>query len=190
VPGAREVWSPPPGGCLPDKPFPPVTIADVEQAEQKLGYRLPELLRRVYTEIGDGGFGPDGGLASLVPRSVPHWHVQDWPCATAVRDERPGWAPPASWFFLTGGGCTMEWHVSLIAIDSPVLLWDADGWEPDRGQTPHDGLCYAAPSLRQWLWTWADGGDVWDAALVQIKKDDKRLTLTWPPGPGSRSGPR
>ncbi|MFJ3882385.1 SMI1/KNR4 family protein [Streptomyces sp. NPDC090077] len=162
---------PPRGISLPDKPFPPVTFAEVEQTEQKLGYRLPELLRRVYTEIGDGGFGPDGGLASLIPRSIPHWHVQDWPCATALHDQRPGWGPPASWFFLTGGGCTTEWHVSLIAIDNPVLLWDADGWEPDWGQNPHDGLRYAAPSLRQWLWTWADGGDVWDEALVQIKKD-------------------
>jgi hypothetical protein len=65
----------------------------------------------------------------------------------------------------------MEWYVSLIAIDNQVLLWHADGWEPDRGQSPHDGLCYPAPSLRQWLWTWADGGDVWDEVLAQINKD-------------------
>lgn len=70
---------------------------------------------------------------------------------------------------MTGGGCTMERYVSLIAVDQPVLLWDADGWEPDRGQDPHDGLRYSAPSLRQWLWTWADGGDVWDEALKIVR---------------------
>ncbi|MGY4901802.1 hypothetical protein [Streptomyces sp. 900116325] len=64
-------------GGLPDEPFPPLTIAEVEHAERKLGYRLPTLLRRIYIQIGDGGFGPDGGLASLIPRSIPHWHVQD-----------------------------------------------------------------------------------------------------------------
>lgn len=156
---------------LPDQPFPRLTMVEVEHAERKLGHRLPHLLRRIYTEIGDGGFGPDGGLASLVPRPVPHWPVENWPCATTIHDERPGWGPPASWFFLTGGGCTMEWYVSLIAVDHPVLLWDADGWEPDWGQDPHEGLRYAAPSLRHWLWTWADGGNVWDEALAQLKVD-------------------
>ncbi|MDX3586226.1 hypothetical protein [Streptomyces europaeiscabiei] len=154
-------------GRLPDGPFPPLAMAEVERAERRLGYRLPLLLRRIYTEIGDGGFGPEGGLASLTPRRIPQRPVADWPCATTIHAKRPGWGPAASWFFLTGGGCTMEWYVSLIAVDHPVLLWDADGWEPGWGQDPHDGLRYAAPSLRQWLWTWADGGDVWDEVLAR-----------------------
>ncbi|MEU0491584.1 hypothetical protein ABZ249_20315 [Nocardiopsis sp. NPDC006139] len=148
-------------------------MAAVEQAERRLGYRLPALLRRMYTEIGDGGFGPEGGLASLTPRGVPSRHVREWPCATSIREQRPGWAPPASWFFLICSGCTMEWYVSLIAVDHPVLLWDADGWEPDRGQSPHDGLRYAAPSLRHWLWTWVEGKDVWDEALARIERDTR-----------------
>ncbi|MEU9699545.1 hypothetical protein [Streptomyces sp. NPDC047981] len=155
-------------GLLPDQPFPPLTKAEVDVAERSLGYPLPGLLRRIYTEVGDGGFGPEGGLASLTPRRVPHWHLPDWHCATTLHTQRAGWGAPASWFFLTGGGCTMEWYVSLIAVDHPVLLWDADGWEPDWGQDPHDGLRYAAPSLRQWLWTWADGGNVWDEALALL----------------------
>jgi hypothetical protein len=101
------------------------------------------LLRRINTEVGDGGYGPEGGLASLTPRRVPHWHVPDWHCATTIHANRAEWGAPASWFFLTDGGCTMEWYVSLIAVDRPVLLWDADGWEPDWVQDAHDGLRYA-----------------------------------------------
>lgn len=37
---------------------------------------------------------------------------------------------------------------------------------PEWGEDPHDGLRYAAPSPRQWLWTWADGGNVWDEVLA------------------------
>ncbi|MFD9595531.1 SMI1/KNR4 family protein [Kitasatospora sp. NPDC059973] len=140
-------------------------MTEVDRAERELGYSLPSLLRRLYTEIGDGGYGPDGGLASLTPHYIPGWYRPDWPCAATHHAARPSRAAPSSWFFMTGGGCTMEWYVSLIAVDHPVLLWDADGWEPDWGENPHDGLCYAAPSLRKWLWTWADGGDVWDEAL-------------------------
>lgn len=82
-----------------------------------------------------GGSGPEGGLASLTPRRIPHWHLPDWHCATAIHANRTEWGPPTSWLFLTGGGCTMEWYVSLIAVDHPVLLWDADGWEPDWART-------------------------------------------------------
>ncbi|MFI6849517.1 SMI1/KNR4 family protein [Kitasatospora sp. NPDC050467] len=152
-------------GCLPNQPFPPLTAAEIEHAEQQLGYRLPPLLRRIYTEIGDGGFGPESGLASLKPRRVPQWHEPDWPCATTWRTRWPEWGPPASWLFLTRGGCNMQWYVSLLAVDHPVLLWDADGWEPEWGEDPHDGLRYAAPSLRHWLWTWVGGGNVWDEPL-------------------------
>ncbi|MFD5726089.1 SMI1/KNR4 family protein [Streptomyces sp. NPDC058368] len=155
--------------CLPDRPFPPLTGTEADRAERSLGHPLPGLLRRVYTEVGDGRFGPEGGLASLTPRRVPHWPVPDWPCATTAHAERTEWGPPKSWLFLTGGGCTMEWYVSLTAVGHPVLLWDADGWEPDRGEDPHDGLRYAAPSLRQWLWTWADGGNVWDDVLAHTE---------------------
>ncbi|MFF3446318.1 hypothetical protein ACFYXJ_04140 [Streptomyces sp. NPDC002667] len=47
----------------------------------------------------------------------------------------------------------MEWYVSLTAAGHPVLLYDTNGWDPDRGQEPHDERPYAAPSLRHWLWT-------------------------------------
>ncbi|MFE6023754.1 hypothetical protein ACFQ6O_46205 [Streptomyces sp. NPDC056441] len=87
----------------------------MDHAEHSVGYPLPELLRRIYTEVGDGGFGPDGGLASLTPRRVPHWHPADWPCATTLHAKQTEWGAPVSWFFLTSGGCTMEWYVSLIA---------------------------------------------------------------------------
>ncbi|MFI6942365.1 SMI1/KNR4 family protein [Streptomyces sp. NPDC050418] len=153
-------------GCLPDHPFPALTNTEVDLAERRIGYPLPPLLRRIYTEVADGGFGPEDGLASLAPRRVPQWQQPDWHCATTLHAQRAERGPSASWLFLTGGGCTMEWYVSLIAVDHPVLLWDADGWEADWGEDPHDGLRYAAPSLREWLWTWADGGNVWDEALA------------------------
>lgn len=152
-------------GCQPNQPFPPITKTEVEQVERELGHELPLLLRRLYTEVGDGGFGPEDGLASLTPHQAPGWPEPGRPLATSRRTRFPGRETPTSWLFLTDGGCSMQWHVSLIEVDNPVLLWDADGWEPDWGEDPHDGLRYAAPSLCQWLWTWADGGDVWGEVL-------------------------
>jgi hypothetical protein len=45
--------------------FPPTTSAIVEAAEAKLGFSLPPLLRQLYTEVGNGGFGPGYGLFGL-----------------------------------------------------------------------------------------------------------------------------
>ncbi len=52
-----------PGEWLPVQP--PMAPAEVAAAEAELGFRLPELLRRLYTEVGNGGFGPVFGLIPL-----------------------------------------------------------------------------------------------------------------------------
>jgi hypothetical protein len=143
--------------------FPPISPSEAEKAEGRIGRRLPELLRRVYTEVANGGFGPDGGLASLTDGNRAPRHLRDWPCAVSAHERNLSEGMPPSWLFLTYGGCTMEWHVSLTAVDNPVLLYDTDGYT--FGECPHDGLRHATASLRKWLWTWADGGDVWEDVL-------------------------
>ncbi|MEW2623248.1 hypothetical protein [Streptomyces sp. NPDC048106] len=164
--------------------FPAATPAEVESAERVIGRPLPELLRRLYTEVADGGFGPDGGLASLVDGRRAPGDLMDWPAAVSVHRRNRAAGLPASWFYLTSGGCTMEWHVSLIAVDNPVLLYDADGWEPGRGEDAHDGLRHATGSLRRWLWTWADGGHVWDEHLGLLGHTGARRRG---PDPGRRA---
>jgi hypothetical protein len=44
---------------------PPATLAVVAEAESRLGFPLPSLLRDVYTMVGNGGFGPVYGLIGL-----------------------------------------------------------------------------------------------------------------------------
>lgn len=145
--------------------FPPVTPQELDVAERVIGRPLPALLRRVYTEVGNGGFGPDAGLASVTSGQRAPGHLTNWPCLVQTHERNRTAGLPASWLYLTSGGCTMQWHVSLLAANNPVLLYDADGWEPSWGEEPHDGLRYATASLRHWLWTWANGGDVWAEAL-------------------------
>jgi hypothetical protein len=45
--------------------YPPTTHAIVNAAEKKLGFRLPILLREMYTRVGNGGFGPGYGIYGL-----------------------------------------------------------------------------------------------------------------------------
>jgi hypothetical protein len=57
-----------PGEWLP--PQPPTTLAEVSAVEARLEFPLPELLRRLYTEVGNGGFGPVFGLLPLTIMSL------------------------------------------------------------------------------------------------------------------------
>jgi hypothetical protein len=46
-------------------PYPPASLDAVRWAEAMIGCPLPELLRRLYLEVGNGGFGPGYGLLGL-----------------------------------------------------------------------------------------------------------------------------
>ena len=46
----------------PLRPAPPAAVAE---AEELAGRSLPSLLRRLYLEVGNGGFGPGYGLLGL-----------------------------------------------------------------------------------------------------------------------------
>lgn len=53
--------------------FEPVEPGWIDRAEQLLGFRLPPLLRALYAEVANGGFGPGYGLLEL-PRNEPGCH--------------------------------------------------------------------------------------------------------------------
>jgi hypothetical protein len=49
----------------PARLFPPADQFAVARAEASLGLRIPELLKRIYTEIANGGFGPGYGVLGV-----------------------------------------------------------------------------------------------------------------------------
>src|SRR5579871_15938 len=50
------------GNPIPYIAAPPALPEEIAAAEEMLGFALPELLRRLYTDVGNGGFGPGYGL--------------------------------------------------------------------------------------------------------------------------------
>ena len=61
-------------------PFPPATIAQLQETETLLGFALPPFLRTLYTELANGGFGPayglrgaSGGFADATGTIVQHY---------------------------------------------------------------------------------------------------------------------
>jgi hypothetical protein len=140
-------------GRLPDLVPAPAVV--VEEAESVIGYRLPPLLRRLYLEVGNGGFGPGYGIFGLRDGHRDDdldWTVLDW--YHYAHD-----APSSDWSFLPASvlplclwGCAIY---SLIDCSDPEgRMW---GWDQQPGAEGVEALFPERLTLAQWLRRWVSG---------------------------------
>lgn len=143
--------------------FPPATEAQIRRAERSMRLTLPPLLKRLYLEVANGGFGPhqgllgvEGGFAdedlggTLVDayRNTPKKPTQ---CPLCEMDDIQHWqtwpdcvVPVVNW------GCARFSCVDFEKPSAPVLYWDAEA-------QPHPGpvtLEREEKSLSAWLKSW------------------------------------
>ncbi|MEU4572180.1 SMI1/KNR4 family protein [Nonomuraea sp. ATR24] len=98
----------------------------VAEAEEAIGYPLPSLLRRLYLEVGNGGFGPRGGIIGV--RGYDFWKSDIFAditeSALAFRTEPYG--RRAGMIQLLDWGCAIA---SLLDCRDPEgAMW---GWDPN-----------------------------------------------------------
>ncbi|GAA1013674.1 hypothetical protein Aple_088170 [Acrocarpospora pleiomorpha] len=173
VPPGESYWSPEPQDHLLDAaleagapeaaryfsdaphepPYPPISHAELLACEKRIGHEIPELLRRVYTEVSNGGFGPSYDLLGLPPGG--HREYEIGLDALETYEEQPEVSNILG-FPLVAAGCSMYWYMSLTQPGNPVCLWDDDGWDHEE-QSPEVGIVTIAPSLAQWFDDWVNG---------------------------------
>jgi hypothetical protein len=134
---------------------PPISAADVNAAESALGFPLPPLIRALYTEVGNGDWGPGYGLlpltgnGSLVEETLRHIRY------------KPGWPPRLVRF--VEWGCHYASCVDCSALACPVVFYDNDVAIQD-GVGPADYLYPEAGSLAGWLSSWLEGVNLWEVS--------------------------
>ncbi len=163
-------WRPDPPGPL----SPPLTQAALANAERQLGLVLPPLLRRLYAEVADGGFGPGNGILKLADvvrtyrkliKQPPGPRGQKWPAhLLPITRAEPG-------------------HDCVDVNSGAVVFWDeeelADGgsdkvWK--RSFKPE------APDLAAWLEKWLGSPSPEDrmkAMMEKAKLDSLRQALAY-----------
>ena len=132
-------------------PLPVASSDAIARVEAEVGQELPELVRRLYLEVGDGGWGPDRGVLTLCPRG--EGDLLDH--LAQVRDRRG----PAGqrWPEATIPFCIGRSGIVCIDLDDPTL---EPCLLPSEGETPWSSfdhrplLRYVAASLRGWLEHW------------------------------------
>ncbi len=143
-----------------DRPLPSLATPEaVDAVEASLGVTLPVLLRRLYLEVANGGFGPGYGIVGVDGG----WTDRGDTLADLARSFRRGspfdtWTWPPTLLPLCHLGDGAYDCVDTARPAAPVLRWDpnaaVEGADDDDGG---EDLREAAPSLEDWFRRWLDG---------------------------------
>jgi hypothetical protein len=114
----------------------------VAGAEQTLGFSLPPLLRRIYLEVADGGFGPGYGLFGIADGPPFHDTLIEY-----YKEEH--WAAnwPERFLRVCHWGCEIYSCIDCTNDSFPMVLYD--GSFSGHLQTFHE-----------WMKAWVNGVDL------------------------------
>jgi hypothetical protein len=161
---ARVATGVPDESDMPGREVPAVaTSTAVVAAEAKLGRKLHPLLRALYLEVGNGGFGPAYGLLGIPPGGAEddegHDALAIWERLREEDEYDPHWAWPAALLPVGHLGCGMYMCVDLDAAPDASLIW----FEPnphENGEPWNDSFIPLGGSLALWLSSWLAGTDL------------------------------
>lgn len=140
---------------------PVVDLDDLMRAEQAIGSVLPSLLRRLYLEVGNGGFGPGYGLIGLpggATDSLGNDVVSGHLARQEPDPEDPEWKWPASQLALFEWGGAIFSCCDLRPEYLPVFEFDPN--RRSRGMSMNAAFREQSNSLNFFLSEWILGKDV------------------------------
>lgn len=127
---------------------PPASTSAVEQAEELVGATLPGLLKNIFLDIANGGFGPAYGVLG-----VEHGFRDDLQrTAVDILKRRDEWlGMPDNLLPLCSWGCAIY---SFVHCPSGRIF----GWDPNPVETEDDVPFFEQEyTLETWLDAWLDG---------------------------------
>ncbi len=144
----------------PRRAFPPVKEKAVRNAEESLGFPLPRLLRDLYLEVGNGGFGPGYGIIGLKKGLVTdegHSVVDRYHLDREGDPLCPRWIWPEKLIVICNWGCAMYSCLDCSRLEAPVIRFDPNGLDSERCEGWHDAFWIESGSFDIWLTSWLDG---------------------------------
>lgn len=140
----------------------PLSDREIAAAEYRLGFRLPRLLRAIYGEVSNGGFGESRGFLGLVGGVTNEAGQDSVSLYESYREADPGddhWDWPEGLLPVCHLGCGM-YHCVQCRDEALAVIW----FEPNphaEGEPWDDSFIPFSPSLREYLSAWLDGVDLW-----------------------------
>ena len=152
------------GGIHPRKPIAPVAAKDLQVAEQALGFQLPELLRAIYREVANGGFGPEYGIVGTKGGfKLDKCSLEScYRGMLKLEKENSVWRWPKHLLPLANYGCGMWSCVDCEYKKLPMILWDPNNLDSeldgvDARLNWGNAFWDQGRSLKMWLEGWLAG---------------------------------
>ena len=136
---------------------PPASETTMRDAECALGFPIPAPLRCLYSEVGDGGFGPGYGFYGLANGTARFREESVVYLYTLFRKGDPE-DPSFSWPYMLlpvlDWGCAIRCCVDCSTPSLPIIRYDPNVEAPlqFRSENWH---------LEEWLQAWLEGYDLW-----------------------------
>jgi hypothetical protein len=139
----------------PIRPRPPVTEERLAEAEARIGFSLPPLVRAMYTQVADGGYGPGYGVIQLAghPYTVVESRLR------MSEENVPMWVWPERFVEFVNWGCHYFSGIDCSDPSCPVFFYDHDRAVGDA--TLADCLSIESDSVVEWLSAWLNGENLW-----------------------------
>ena len=129
----------------------PVTELEMAKAETRLGFSLPLLVRNLYMQVADGGYGPGNGVIELDG----HDYTLVESRLRMNEETEPDWMWPPRFVQFVSWGCHYVSGIDCAHSCCPVIFYDHDLAVGDA--TLSDCLFPEADSLEEWLEAWLNG---------------------------------
>jgi hypothetical protein len=142
--------------------FSPVAVNALAEAEGVLGFPLTPLLRSIYLEVGNGGFGPGYGLIGLRGGATDGGEslVELYQTLHQADPDDGLWTWPDRLLPVNMWGCNIRSCVDCSRPGGPVILFDPNGRGPGTGWD--DAFRPEFESFQGWLTAWLDGVNLWN----------------------------
>jgi hypothetical protein len=133
------------------------TLEQISDAQQKLGFSLPPLLRSIYLEIGNGGYGVGPGIYGIGSFS------DSTDCQDAVamtRDMANEFCWWKEYLVIADQGCSMYSCIDCGDSSYPVYRLDGNGYPETPMDYPTTDYWYLeAVTLEDWFSDYLDRQD-------------------------------
>jgi hypothetical protein len=155
---------------------------EIANDEKRLGFTLPPLMKRLYVEIGNGGFGPGFGLIGLTNgtpdgtgKTAPAIYSQ---LRAADRDDQ-NWKWPHGLLPICDWGCAILSCVDCSDPNFRMRIFDPNVHE---GNDWADSFFEESDGFEIWMREWASGSDLWEAIYGQNGRIAQILSARYPIG--------
>lgn len=149
------------------KVYGPVSDNDLAASENALGFSLPSFMRRLYGEVGNGGYGPGYGLIGVdngaTDDGLSIVELYREFCTLTLDDS--AWLWPKYLIPICNLGCGMYACIDCSTADGAIIWFEPNPRE--QGESLERYLIPVAPTMSAWLASWLREEDWYTIAYNQ-----------------------